>query len=135
MTALDPLQFCGTLGVRVRYLAHAGFSFVGNLGITYFLHDLIGWPTELAFASAQIVLFFGNFWIARHYVFQSVSKSAGKQFGEYAGTSLAFRAGEYLLYLSLLHLLGIGYLAAAALSLLVSFSLKFVVYRKLVFTG
>jgi putative flippase GtrA len=123
----------GEPGVQLRYLISGGSSFAINLVVTWVMHHALGRSPEIAFATAQAVVFVANFWIARHFVFRSLSTPLRQQFTGYAATSLTFRLAEYLFFLILNSLAGIHYLAAAALSLSSSFVLKFLAYRSLVF--
>ena len=122
------------MGAVFRYALHGAASFLGNLAITFIAHEILGWSSEVAFAVAQVTLFVINFWIARHFVFRATAKDAARQFRDYAGTSLTFRLGEYLLFVFLVRLLHVPYLTAAAGSLIASFGTKFVVYRRFVFS-
>jgi putative flippase GtrA len=117
----------------LRYAMVAVFSFTWIIGCSAFLHEVAGTSEQLAVAVALATALIVNFTLLRLFVFPGQSMSLVGQFAAVAVTSASFRLFEYGLFLLLGALLGLFYLAATALAVLVSAVAKFLVYRNLVF--
>ena len=117
----------------VRYGLVSALSFVSILGITAFLHEIIGAGEEWAFAIALVSVFFLNFWLMRMFVYPGQTRGAAGQFLQTLGASLGFRVLEYAAFLLLHTGLGMQYLATSAVVLIASFCAKFIFYRHVVF--
>lgn len=124
MTALRVWEF-------VRYVAATGLSAVITLGVPILLHEQFGVEERLAVGIALAIAFVVNFVTTRLFVFKS-SGNARSELKRFIGVSLAFRLGEYGLFL-LLFSLGIVYYLAQLIVLIISFVLKFLTYRGFVY--
>lgn len=104
-----------------------------NVGITAFLHEVLGCSPRFSFAVALVVAYSANFLNNRKWVFSS-NVAPGGQVIRFLAISLSFRLLEYLVFL-LVHLVfGIYYLAAVLISLASFYLFKFAAYKHLVFT-
>ena len=121
-----------TVGQAARYLLMTGVSALVTLGIPALLHEVFGVGEELSVAISLVAAFCVNFLTTRLYVFGSDGR-VGPQLARFALVSAGFRLGEYLAFLVLHTWLGLMYLVALALVLMVSIVLKFFVYRRFVF--
>jgi putative flippase GtrA len=76
-----------------------------------------------------------NFIAMRFWVFPGSDRPIAKQLAGFALTSLVARSSEYGVFLLLHHLAGVYYLAAAALTLVVSMGVKYFVYGSWLFAA
>ena len=119
-------------GQAVRYLLMTGLSALVTLGIPALLHEVFDVGEELSVAISLVIAFCVNFLTTRLYVFTSDGR-VGPQLVRFALVSAGFRLGEYIAFLILHTWLGLMYLVALALVLIVSIVLKFFAYRQFVF--
>lgn len=119
-------------GEVVRYLVATGVSAVLSLALPMMLHEAIGLKEEVAVAIGLVCAMLVNFMVVRNYVFRSRGPAGRQMFG-FIATSIAFRAGEYSVFLLLYKLTGFHYMAATFIALLISFIGKYFVQRAYVF--
>jgi putative flippase GtrA len=122
-----------TAASLARFAGLGGISFATNVGLTAFLHELVHLPEEVAFAISLVTVFTMNFLACRYVVFSGRAGDPKRQLVLYALSSLGFRLGEYLAFLALHTWLGTPYLLAIFVVLGVSFVIKFLYYRFVVF--
>jgi len=116
-----------------RFLIGSALSFGLNIGITWFLHEVLGWDPAIAFAIALLAVFTTNFFVLRHFVFEAGAGAAGTQAVRYLLLALGFRGGEYLAFLVVHEIARVPYLITATLVLATSTLIKFFVYGSRVF--
>lgn len=121
----------GRLAEFLRYVAATGLSAAITLGIPILLHEQFRVEERLAVGIALAIAFVVNFITTRLFVFRS-SGNARSELKRFVGVSLAFRLGEYGLFL-LLFSLGIVYYLAQLIVLIISFVLKFLTYKRFVY--
>jgi putative flippase GtrA len=114
-----------------RYVLATLVSAAITLGVPVVLHEAMGVDERVAVAVALAIAFVVNFISTRVYVFKSVG-NARAELHRFIAVSLAFRLGEYGLFL-LLFSLGIVYYLAQFAVLILSFVLKFLTYRGFVY--
>lgn len=102
-----------------------------TLGLPVLLHERLGVDPRLAVAIGFGTAFVVNFIMMRLFVFRHQG-SAAVALGRYAGSSLVLRGAEYAGFL-LLFQAGMRYYIAQFIVVGVSFCVKFVVMRYLVF--
>ncbi len=117
----------------LRYGAAGGVGFGLSLAATVTLHEVAGAPEELAFAVAQVMVFFFSFLTARHFIFDGSAGDPKRQLIRFALSSAGFRGGEYVGFLVLHTFLEIPYLVAVVVVLGTSFIVKFFFYGTVVF--
>lgn len=105
-----------------------------TLGLPVPLHEWLGLEERVAVALALATAFAVNFIVARSYVFRA-SGAFGPQLLRFALASAGFRVAEYLAFLLLFSVLGVFYVLALGLVLVISFGVKFAFYRTYVFTS
>lgn len=110
-------------------------SFVVNIGLTVFLHEVIGLVEEVAYPISLIVVFLINFVSLRHFVYDARSGSIRKQFATFLLSSLGFRGSEYLTFLLIHTWIGIRYTIAIVAISTTSAFVKFFYYKIFVFTA
>jgi len=113
----------------VRYAQVSCLSFVVNIGLTIFLHEVCAVPEEIAFAVAIVVVFLMNFTAMRHYIYKGSSGPLGGQFATFAVSSIGFRGTEYLGFLVLHSWLGFDYRVVVVGVTGVSAGVKFLYYK------
>jgi putative flippase GtrA len=106
------------------YLAASALSFVVNIGLTSFLHEVISMKPMWAYGISLIVLLCINFLLMRYWQ---------KQFVATALTSFGFRVSEWVFFVGLNEFLRVNYLLAMLIVMGISFLLKFFVYDRLIF--
>ena len=112
----------------VRFAVSTVISASFTLGLPLLLHEIGGIEQKLAVAISQASALVLNFLMIRLFVFRS--KNDGKRdLAYYVGSAVAFRGLEYLLFLALLQLAGLHYLAALLVTLVASTVVKFGWYR------
>lgn len=116
-----------------RYAALGAASFAGNLGLAAVFHELLALPEWLAVALSLSIVFAVNFTAAKLVVYRSRG-SWRRELPSFLVLSLSSRALEYAVFLALFALLSVHYLLAAAISQVLSFVLKFFLYRRWVFS-
>jgi putative flippase GtrA len=120
----------------VRFGAFGAAGFVLNIAITVTLTEWLGAPEELAFAIALAVVFIFSFVTSRYLIFTgAVDGDPKRQLAKFALSSAAFRGVEYLGFLLLHTVLGLGYLFVIVVVLGASFLTKFFTYSTVVFTA
>jgi putative flippase GtrA len=117
-----------------RFIGVTAVGFPLNLGITAFVHEVLGGPEEIAFATALVCVFAFNFGACRYVIFRATTGNPRSQLLKYAGMSAVFRLAEYLGFLLVHTVLDVQYLMAAVVVLGTSFFLKFHTYGTFVFT-
>jgi len=117
----------------LRFGAVGGIGFGLNLAATVTLHEVVGVPEELAFAVAQVVIFFFSFVSARHFIFEGSAGDPKRQLIKFALSSVGFRGAEYVGFLVLHTFLEIPYVVAVVAVLGSSFLVKFFFYGTVVF--
>lgn len=118
----------------VLFILATGIGFGINIGLTAFLHEILGIPPGISFAVALACAYIVNFFNNRKWVFSSDAE-VFPQTVRFLAVSLGFRLAEYLVFLLLYITLGLHYLAAVLISLCSFYFLKFFVYREVVFTS
>jgi putative flippase GtrA len=131
MVKLDPngpsiLEF-------TRYTALGAASFVINLGLAAVFHEMLFLAEWLAVALSLSIVFFVNFVVAKFAVFKSQGPWK-KELPNFLFLSLLSRVFEYAMFLVLFGILSINYLFAIMLSQILSFVLKFFIYKRYVFS-
>lgn len=102
-----------------------------TLGLPVLLHEGFAVAEPIAVAIAYVVAFGMNFLVQRHFVFRSAG-GAGGEVLRYTLTSVVFRSAEYVAFLALFKL-GVVYFVAQLIVVGVSFIIKFVTLRRLVY--
>jgi putative flippase GtrA len=118
----------------VLFIFATGIGFGINIGLTAFLHELLGISPGISFAVALACAYIVNFFNNRKWVFSSDAE-VFPQTVRFLAVSLGFRLAEYLVFLLLYGALGLHYLAAVLISLFSFYFLKFFVYKEVVFTS
>lgn len=134
MGGLEIRRFLGrqTHNQITRYLSMTAISAGITLGVPVLLHEGLSLDEEIAVALALGTAFIVNFVTMRRVVFRS-SDHPIPQLLRFAITNIAFRIGEYLLFVILHTLIGLFYMLALGFVLVCSFILKFLCYRVFVF--
>ena len=117
----------------LRFIVTAVLSASINIGGTAFLHEIVGFGEELAFGIIIVFVFFINFFMMRYYVCRSSEGALQRQILFFLFSSLVFRGLEYFSFLLIHSVIGVQYLFAIISILGVSFVIKFVYYRSVVF--
>jgi putative flippase GtrA len=120
------------LGEAVRFGGVGVLSYVLGIGVAALCHEVAGLPEKVAVAVSLITVLLTNFFLARLFIF----KSAGSVHGElvrFVATSTVMRGLEYLAFLALMSVAGLGYLVAMTVAMIVSTIAKFFIYRAVVF--
>ncbi len=117
----------------VRFAVTGGLAFALNLSITVSMHELLGVSEELAFAVALVTVFVFTFASCRYFIFPGVGGSMRRQIVLFAVSSLGFRCAEYVAFLVVHSVIGVGYVVAVVAVLAVSFVSKFIYYTAVVF--
>ena len=123
-----------TIKQGILFILASGIGFAINVGLTAFLHEILGIPPGIAFAAALACAYAVNFFNNRKWVFASDAATV-PQVVRFLSVSLVFRLLEYLVFLILYSTLGMHYLLAVLISLFSFYFLKFFVYKELVFTS
>ncbi len=116
----------------IRYLLMTLLSAGLTLALPILFHEAFGVRKELAVALALATAFAVNFFTVRIVVFRSAGNPIS-EFVRYALTNATFRIAEYLLFIILHTVLEIYYILVLGGVLVLSFIVKFIVYRFLVF--
>ena len=123
-----------TIRQAVLFVLASGIGFGINVGLTAFLHEILGISPGISFAVALACAYAVNFFNNRRWVFASDAE-AFPQVVKFLSVSLVFRLAEYLVFVLLHIILGLHYLLAVLISLFSFYFIKFFVYKKLVFTS
>ncbi len=123
-----------TIRQAVLFTFATAIGFGINIGLTAFLHEILGLSPGISFAVALACAYIINFFNNRKWVFTSDAE-VFPQTVRFLAVSLGFRLAEYLVFLLLYSALGLHYLAAVLISLLSFYFLKFFVYKEVVFTS
>ena len=121
-----------TIQQVIRYLWMTLLSAGLTLALPILFHEVLGLSKETAVALALATSFIVNFFTVRIVVFRS-SGNPTSEFVRYALTNASFRLGEFLLFLIFHTILEIYYIVVLGFVLGLSFILKFILYRYLVF--
>lgn len=121
-----------TLRQLGRYVLTGSAGIAVSLAVTVLMREGAGLSAEAAFAVALGVVFAFQFFANAFFVFDSGADR--NTLLRYAGSALVFRLADFLLFAGLQQLVA-PYYAAAALAILITNGVKFLVYRRLVFTG
>jgi putative flippase GtrA len=116
-----------------RYAALGAASFVINLGLAAIFHEVLAMAEWLAVALSLSIVFVINFLAAKFVVFKSQGNWK-KELSNFLLSSLLSRLFEYGVFLILFGIFSINYLFAIMMSQILSFVLKFFVYKRYVFT-
>jgi putative flippase GtrA len=117
-----------------RFVAVSAVGFPLNLGVTVFVHEVLGASEEVAFAIALMAVFLFNFAACRYIIYRATGGDPRRQLLKYVLFSAVFRLAEYAAFLLVHSVFNTQYLVAAVLVLGTSFFLKFRFYGKVVFT-
>lgn len=119
-----------TLRQTVRYALTGAAGLAVSLAVTVLMREGAGLSAEAAFAVALGVVFTFQFFANAFFVFDSGADR--HTLVRYAGSALVFRLADFLLFAGLQGLVA-PYYVAAALAILVTNLVKFLVYRRFVF--
>ncbi len=131
MVKLDPSS--PSISEFTRYTALGAASFVINLGLAAAFHEIFAVAEWLAVALSLSIVFVINFVATKFAVFKSQG-SWEKELPKFMLSSLSFRVFEYAMFLVLFSIFSINYLFAIMMSQILSFVLKFFVYKRYVFS-
>ena len=120
-------------GQMARYILTGAAGLVVSTVVTVVMHEAVGLSTRLSFAIALVVIFTFHFISNSYFVFRS--GAGGYTFLRYTGSALAFRALDFLLFNAIAEFTSLYYYIGAALAIGISNTIKFLVYRYLVFTN
>jgi putative flippase GtrA len=104
-----------------------------NLGLAAIFHEVLAMAEWLAVALSLSIVFVINFFAAKFVVFKSQGNWK-KELSNFLLSSLLSRLFEYGVFLILFGIFSINYLFAIMMSQILSFVLKFFVYKRYVFT-
>ncbi len=96
-----------------RFTIVSALSFGLQIGLLVLLHGVIGLMEEVAFVLTMAVVFTVNFSLLRRFVYPNQTRSIHGQFIATLSVSLGFRVFEFVMFVILHRLAGIGYLFAA----------------------
>ena len=114
-----------------KYLFVGALSYLIVTIITTTLHEVFGVVESNSFAAGLVVVFAINFFVLRSYVFKSESETSFAAV-KFLISSLFFRGGEYILFVIILDL-GVYYIVALTISMVVSVISKYFVYKYIVY--
>lgn len=117
----------------LRYAMLSAVSFVGNLGLLFVLHEWIGISSYIAVPIAALSMTLFNFVTLRLVIFEATDRGLAKELAGFLASIALFRVAEYAAFVSLHGLLGMTYLYAYALVLVVSAVSKFLFMRSVLF--
>jgi len=116
-----------------RFAIVSAASGVTNFGLTAFFHEIVGVAEELSYLLALAIALVQNFLGLRLLVYRGSTASWWQQFLQFVGATAGFRALEYLTFLALHSVLGIHYLVAVAVIMVVFTIGKYVFYGRTIF--
>jgi putative flippase GtrA len=117
-----------------RYAALGAASFVINLGLAATFHEILALAEWLAVALSLSIVFVINFVAAKFVVFKSQGNWK-RELPNFLVSSLLSRVFEYVIFLILFGVFSINYLFAIMISQILSFVLKYFVYKRYVFSS
>ena len=117
-----------------RYAALGAASFVINLGLATAFHEIFSFAEWLAVAFSLFIVFVINFFAAKFAVFRSQGRWK-REMSNFLLSSLLSRVFEYAVFLVLFGIFSINYLLAIMISQILSFVLKYFVYKRYVFSS
>lgn len=115
-------------GQLFRFGLMTAMSATISVGMPVLLHEVFGVAPRIAVAIAFLSAFVVSFATTRSLVFAS-NGTIRRDFFIFAGSTAAFRVSEYLAFLLLMDTLGLHYVAALVVALVVSSVVKFFWYR------
>jgi putative flippase GtrA len=121
-----------------RFFRFAAMGLIGmvlSVGITAFVHEVLGISEELAFAVALASVVSFHFMSGRYVIYGAAAGDPKRQLLRFGLATGGFRAAEYLGFLVLHTLIGVPYLLVIVIVLGSSFIAKFFFYGRVVFTG
>jgi putative flippase GtrA len=117
----------GERAVRLLKFLAAGLpSFLLAVPANYWLAERTGLAKPLAYAivlAGQVTL---NFFLCRAFVFEERTDSIVREFGQFVAGILGFRAADWLVYVVLVDVFGLFYLAVQLGNVVVFSAAKFV---------
>lgn len=119
-------------GQMARYILTGAVGLMVSTGVTVVMHEAVGLSTRQSFAIALVVVFTFHFMSNSYFVFRSGADR--HTFLRYTGSALAFRALDFLLFNAIAEFTSLYYYIGVVLAIGTSNTIKFLVYRYLVFT-
>lgn len=119
----------------IRFVLLSGSSFLINVGLTVGLSELAHLREEFSFLIALVTVFLANFLGMRYWVYGDTTQRLGflAQLVCFLPSTLGFRGLEYAAFLLLHTLLGLHYVLAVLIVLVVGSLSKFFFYRITIF--
>ena len=115
----------------VRFLVVGGSSYLLVTSLTITMHEFFGFSERISAACGLFTAFCVNFLSLRFFVFSSTSPPV-TQIGKFATASLSFRLLEFTGF-SIFFGLGLHYILALTITMVMGTFLKYFFYRKFVF--
>lgn len=118
-----------------RLIKFGGWGIFSFTLINVFLvvgHELVGLKEEAAFAVALVLVQAINFWMSSLYIFTPTQK-LNSQITRYITVSIGARIFDFILFSVLLNTFVHHYMAASAITIILSFFSKFVLFYLWVF--
>ncbi len=126
LNSVRPVSPRARLGKLVAFLAAGAPAFGLALGLNYLLVDRFRAPAAPAYAIVLVAQVTLNYFMCRWFVFRAAGRRARwGEYGLFTGGILAFRAVDWLLYVFLVKGLGVYYLVAQGLNVVVFALAKF----------
>lgn len=122
-----------SLSEFTRYTTLGAASFAINLGLAAAFHEIFSVVEWLAVAMSLAIVFVINFVVAKLAVFSSRGRWE-RELPRFLVTAVLSRLFEYALFLVFFSLISMNYLIAIVISQIISFVLKFFVYKRFVFS-
>jgi putative flippase GtrA len=122
-----------TVKSAVRFLGMSALGFVLNPGITALLHEVGQVPVNIAYAVALCTVFVVNFLLLRYIIYGKTTGSPHGQLAGFAASTLAFRIGEYILFLTLSAFIKVHYIVLIIGISVVFTVLKYLFYGSTIF--
>lgn len=120
-------------GQAARFAVLSGVSFIGYLGLTAFLHEVVGATSYAAVPIAMGCVTLFNFCTLRIWIFAPTERGWFKELTGFLASIAGFRAAEYAAFVLAHGLLGMPYLIAYATILALSAVGKFLFLRNILF--
>lgn len=114
----------------------SGFAFLFNVSLTVIFHELFGIDETVAFGLAIVVVVFGNYFVARLFVFNEIRSERNAslyEFGLFVLSVGVFRVIEIISFEILQNWLDVGYINLLFVVLSVSFILKYLFFKNIFF--
>ena len=125
----------GLFKQTLRFGFSGVLSLPANLAVTALLHEVFGFIVEVAAACGFIAALVVGFAMCRYVVFDASAGSPARQFAAYAVSSAFFRGLEYAAFVLLYQYAEVHYVVSIVVVVGVSFLVKFVYYKHVVFAG